>query len=213
MTQTLSNKGNDEEKFYDELDDKKAHDSCCTCQTIVILFIIILILGLAIVVYLYFQITRGNLSINPPAISATQANFDTKVKDIKLDNSGEFQIILTPDDLNSLLNNGISTSNFALNNISTSINSSNVLIYGTLIKPINSKVAIETTPRVSSFKIVLDVNKITAGSINLPNFLTQSISNSISDSFNQKMEILYKSYIIDKVSLEENKMIITGQKK
>ncbi len=202
----------DEEKFYQELDEKKAHGSCCTCQTLAILFTVIFFLGLGGVFYLYFQITHGGFTESFNAFLPT-TDFASKIKNIQPDTSGEFQIVLTSNDLSNLLNDGFSTQNFILKDIHTSINSSNILIYGTLVKPLSSKVVITAIPVVADGKINLEIKKISAGNLNLPSFIASNLSSSISNLLNQKTALLYKNHQVTKIQLGENQTTIIGRKK
>lgn len=215
MTQIASNDKNssiDEEgKFYQELDEKKSRNSCCTCQTLIILFVVILFFAAGGVYYLYRQITHNSLLNNNPKVATSTIDFSKKVDNIKTDNLNQFQIILTSDDLSNLLNSGYTTSNFILKDIRTSIASSGILIYGTLVKPLSSKITITTTVKVADGKIAIDAEKLTAGNINPPKIFINSVSSGLTGFLDQKMAILYKNYTIEKVELGENKMKVTGK--
>jgi uncharacterized protein YpmS len=211
MTQTLQGKEKTEEEvFYKDLDDKKSSGGCCTCQTIAILFSVILLLAILIIIFLYYQITHGGALFN-----GTDQNTDisTSIENIKADNSGEFQLSISSNELSALLNDGLTTGNFILKDIHTSINPTNVLIYGTLVKPISSKVVITAVPRAENGKIVMKVTKFSAGKINLPTFLSNYFTTTTSNLLNQKLNLIYVKYSISQVTLNNDQMTIFGHSK
>lgn len=217
MTPTATNEAkpeaSEEEKFYKELDKKRSFNSCCTCQTLIIFFTVILILSSIGTYYLYYQITHGGVTFNPPITSTKSVDFSKQVSNIKTDAKGDFKLVLTSNDLTNLLNSGYSTQNILLKDINTSIGSSNIVIYGTLLKPISSKVTISAVPKVADGKILLDVNKLTAGNINFPEIMSSKISSNLSGFADQKMTQLYKNYIVENITLSHNQMTISGKVK
>ena len=205
-----NHKQDEEEKFYNELDKKTAHKSCCTCQTFIIFFFIVLVIISGFIFYLYWQITRGGgLQTN---INVTTSNdFQAKIEKPSIDQNGQFQLVLTSDDLSSLLSEGFSTENFILKEIKVSINPSKMLIYGTLVKPLSSKVVIIAIPKVEGEKLRFIIENISAGNINLPASVNNSLNNSLSSLFDKKLADFYQKYTVDKVILEENQIYIFGE--
>lgn len=203
----------DQDEFYKDLDEKKAHSSCCSFPTLVIFFVIILVLAIAILFFLYYQITHGGSIFDNSKKATAGIEFSQKINDIKPTETGTFQIILSSDDLSNLLNSGLTAENFVLKDIRTSIGTENIQIYGTLIKPMSSKVVITVVPKVSNGKLALNVSKASFGKLNLTGFIAAKLSKTATNLLNQKMAVLYKNYEVESVSLEIDKMLIMGKLK
>ena len=129
-----SEQGTDE--FYHELDEKTAHNSCCTCQTLTILFISFLIILVGTIFYLYWQITRGGILYLPSIRNASVQDFNQKLQNPAV-SGNQVTLMLTADEFNAVLNNGLTISNFVIKDVNLSINPKEFLIYGNLIKPLN----------------------------------------------------------------------------
>jgi len=207
--------GNNEkdEDFYRELDKKNLHQSCCTCQTLAIFFVGLLLILSGTIFFLYWQISHGGgFSLNVSRIATTK-DFQNKLTNASPDASGTYQLILSSDELNTVLGDGFSVSNFILKDTVASINPTELLIYGTLIKPLNSKIVMSTQPKAENEKLVIVVSKMTAGSVNLPTFLNKQVATNINDLLDKKMASFYEKATVTTVSLEQNQMIIMGQAK
>jgi len=200
----------EKDKFYDELDEKASHKSCCTCQTLLIFFICLLFISTGVIFYLYWQIKKGDIFNSLPHINISK-DYQAKLDKPEVDTNGDFQLTLTSDDLTGLLSEGVSTENFVLKDINVSVNPSNVLVYGTLIKPISSKVVITAVPKVENGKIKFNVTNISAGDINLPAVFNNSISGSLSGLFDKKLATFYENYEVQKVVLENNQIFLVGK--
>lgn len=212
MTSTNQNQdeANEEDRFYSDLDEKKSHKSCCTCQTMIIAALVVLLLLAGVVLYVYYRINHGGFTAKQKNSTSTIQEVNTKLQNPTIDKNGKIQLILTSDELNTLLSEGLTTDNFLLKDIQVTINSQNILIYGTLIKPMSSKITVTAVPEVSNGKINLKINSVTAGSINLPAVITKSSSDSITELLNKKLQTFYDKYTAESVTLKENQIIIVG---
>lgn len=207
----ISTNKNPEEDFYDDLDKTRAHNSCCTFPTLIILFSIILIIAIGGILYLYFQIKSGGLfTSNKIAISFSDAQ--NKIKNLKTVNN-EAQLTLSNEELAAILDSGLSAENFVLRDLTTSISSENILFYGNLIQPMSSKVVINAVAEISNGKVNFRVSQVTAGNLHLFQFLNKDIESRLNENFTAKMNLFYASYDAVEVKLEQNKMIIKGKKK
>lgn len=209
----LSNKSDTDEKFYDDLDEKRSHGSCCTCQGMVLLFVGLLILSVVGVFYIYRQIT----AIKVPTINLAQnfsnKNFEQMITNLKPTNDGQIEIVLSENDLSSFLSNGLSFQNFALQDTQAAINSNEIIVYGSLIRPLSSKIVLGLTPKVENGKINFVVNSINAGNWKVPKFIAGQLSKGFSGSINNKFEPIYKIAIVNKIELQDRQMTITGKLK
>lgn len=203
----------EENKFYQELDEKKSHQSCCTCQSLaVLMFLILLIFGGA-VFYLYRQITKEKIfPANLPS-AGSLAGFNQKLKDLKPAADGQVSVSVSEEELTSLLAEGFSAENVILKDIRFSINEQNILIYGTLIKPISAKVVMTALPRIQDGRVKFDIINTSAGQLSLPAILNRKVSQIVADSLSAKLGLIYQKAEIREVKLNRGKMILTGQLK
>lgn len=196
------------DNFYAELDKKTINQSCCTCQTLIILFVIILFLVSGGVFYLYLQVTKGSgIFLNR---NTKTEKIDTKLESVKSQN-GRYSLIITDNEMRDSLNDGITLQNFVLKDVDTAINPLEILISGILVQPLNSKVVISVLPKAENGKLKFTVSKITTGSINLPKIFNQRVSETINSIFDKKMDKFYKNNIIEEVELKDNQMEIKGK--
>lgn len=201
---------NEEDRFYSDLDKKKSHKSCCTCQTMIIAALIVLLVLAGIVFYIYYRINHGNNAVNKNTNTTSIQDVNIKLQNVAPDKNGKIQLILTSDELNTLLGEGLSSDNYLLKDIQVTINPQNILIYGTLVKPMSSKITVTANPEVVAGKINLKINSVTAGSIGLPAVITKSSSDSITELLNNKLQTFYDEYTAESVVLKENQIIIAG---
>lgn len=196
------------DEFYGELDQKKSHQSCCTCQTLILLFIVLLILLSGVIFFFYYRITRGGILQRGSYGQASISDLTEKLENISKDNN--LNLIITSEELNTMLMGGLSVKDLAIKDINLSINTQEILIYGSLIKPLKSKVLISCIPVAENGKIVIRVTKMTAGSVTLPKIFYGRISSNLTALMDQKFEPVYRTFLINQVNLEPNQMVIKG---
>lgn len=203
---------NDADKFYEEMDKTKVHQSCCTCQTLGIFFAVLLILSIVGILSIYYQITREKVfSFKLPTISIN--NFNHKLADLKPDQSGQIQITLTNEDMSALMSGGLSWQSFLLQEIQVQIMPTEMLIYGHLIKPIKSKVVISAMPRAKSGKINFEVTGVTAGNFNFPKFVNHQVGLALTNLIDVKLAPIYQKFDVQEVTLGDGQLTIIGHAK
>lgn len=211
---TAMNSGNDKNKasddFYRELDNKRAHSSCCSFPTLAVFLSIVLLFAIGALFFLYYEVTSNKNIFDFKKPKAT-IGFENKIAE--LNKNENISLVLSSDDLSNLLNTGFTIQNFVLKDIRTTINPQNVLIYGNLTSPINSKVVITTTAQVKNNELYLEVIKISAGSLNFPKFVAVRWSDQVTELINKKMILLYATYNVKSVNLDIDKMTINGKRK
>lgn len=208
MTQITSSDKSEENNFYQELDKKRAHKSCCTCQTITILFTVLFLVVIGGVYYLYFLATHGGILNAPPKTANSWVDFNTKISTTSPDDAGFATVVLTTEEVNILLSQGLSTGQFVMKDVHTSINPDAMLVYGTLTKPLRSKVVLTIVPTVENGEVKMTVTQASAGKLNLPFFWLDNISKIMSGVLAEKMSALYKNFEVRTIVLEENQMSI-----
>ena len=202
-----------DEDFYKELDKKSLHQSCCTCQTLAIFFVGLLLILSGTIFFLYWQISHGGgLRFNVAQMS-TAKDFQKKLTDTKPSKSGEYRLVLSSDELNTVINEGLSVSDFILKDMTLSVNPNEILIYGNLIKPLNSKIVMTTVPKAENGKLVLEVTKIAAGNVNLPSLFNKRATESLNNLLDKKMTSFYEKATVSSVTLEQNQIILIGKTK
>ncbi len=206
------NNNRDADKFYEELDKSKVHQSCCTCQTLAILFLTILVILGGGLFYIYYQVTREKVfSFKLPSISLQ--SFNQKLGNLKSDELGNIQMTLTNEDVSALLSEGLSFQSFILKDIQVQIMPGEMIIYGRLVKPLKSKVVISTVPKPKDGQIEFEVKSITAGNLNFPKFVNVQIAKSLTGLVNAKLAPIYQKFSVQEINLEENKLILKGKAK
>lgn len=203
----------EENKFYQELDEKKSHQSCCTCQTLAILMFLVLLVAGGAVFYLYRQITKEKIFPANLPVAGSLAGFNQKLKELKPAADGQVSVSVSEEELTSLSAEGFSAENLILKDIKFSINEQNILIYGTLAKPVSAKVVATAVPRVQDGQVKFEIINTTAGQLNLPAILNRKVSQIVADSLSAKLSLIYQKVKIREVKLNRGKMILTGQLK
>lgn len=203
----------EDEKFYSELDQDRVHGSCCTCQTLALLFIfILLILGVGSF-YLYKQITSVKIA---PLNSNLRTSFNDLTNRLNALKSADFSqtsITLSEQDLNAIMSGGLSVQNFILKDIQTAIVPEGVTIYGSLVKPLASKIVIDSNPVIENEKIKFKITSIKAGKLKLPKFIATTIENNFNQSLDTKFGLVYTKMTIEEVILGERELTMTGRLK
>ncbi|AKM82395.1 TPA: hypothetical protein DD449_04875 [Candidatus Berkelbacteria bacterium] len=202
-----------EEDFYRDLDRKTSHKSCCTCQTLAIFFTCLLLIFSGLIIFIYWQITRGEVPNFNVKKSAEVLNLENKLMGTKPDIQNKYEIRLTSDEINSLLTGGLSFQDFLLKDTTVSINPNEVLIYGNLVKPFNARIILSVAPQVKNNKIAFKVIKTTAGNITLPAVVNKKIETNLNFLIDQKMAKFYQKASVTDEILLNNELLIKGVSK
>jgi hypothetical protein len=208
----IKSEGETDEKFYDDLDEKRSHSSCCTCQTLALLFIVLLIILIIGAFYVYRQITMVKIP-NNVSLNFSNKNLAGMLGDLKPDVSGDVKIVLSEEDLSTLLSNGLSFQNFVLSDAQTTINSDEIIVYASLIKPISSKIVIGLTPKVDNGQIIFTVNSVNAGTWKAPKFIVNQLGKGFADSVDSKFSLIDKKLNVKEISLQDRHLTIIGNLK
>lgn len=199
-----------DDKFYEDLDQEKSHQSCCSCQTMALFFLFILFLLIGGVFYFYYQFTSDKIVIPNLTNNFSASKISDQLIGLKPDELGQVQIKLGEKELTTLLAGGLSFQNFILKDVQANINPDEIIIYGSLIKPLNSKVVIGLVPHVENNKIKFEVKSIQSGKIQLPEFIIKKIGQNLNDSINTKFSLIYLKINVQEVFLEDHTMTIKG---
>ena len=202
-----------EDEFYEELDKKKIGQSCCTWQAMLLFFGGLLVAAAILTVYLFYQVKQLNFSfrkIYPSQISKTR--FGEKLQ-LNPKEATEFSIVLTSEELTAIAAGGINSLLMEVKEVQMEIFPEKILVSGRLIKPLKADLQIETVPEISEGKIKLKTQKITAGKLVLPGFLSKEIEKTLNGFIDGKFAPLYKNYQVEEIELEKDKMTISGRLK
>lgn len=200
-----------DDKFYEDLDQEKSHQSCCSCQTMVLFFLFILFLLIGGVFYLYYQFTSDKIVIPNLTNNFSASKISDQLIGLEPDELGQVEIKMGEKELTTLLSGGLSFQNFILKDVQTNINPDEIIIYGSLIKPLNSKVVIGLVPHVENNKIKFEIKSIQSGKIKLPKFIVKNIGQNLNDSINTKFSLIYLKINVQEVFLEDHTMTIKGE--
>lgn len=205
-----TNHQSQEDNFYADLDKKTAHRSCCNCQTLVIFFTALLIISIIIVFFLVREIKKINLS--PQKINTSfslQESFNKKITVT----DPEFTTEITSEELTSIMGDGLKLGQFDIKDVQITVDKDGLNIYGNTKMIVKTNFKVETTSKAENGKIKIAVNKISAGRLSLPGILKSQIEENLNQYFDNKFSNLYQNYQIEKIELEQNKMIISGKLK
>lgn len=200
----------EKENFYEELD-RKTKRSFCTCQTLGIGFFI---LALAIVGSLVFAYKKIKTAVAPLRHVATTGQEQTELQQ-KLDVLGKTPgaattVTITEEELTSLLVESISKNpSIPLRNVQAEIHPEGIVLSGVATQFLNSTVQITLTPTVVDEQIKLQLVKIQAGTLNVPNNLTETIAQGIEAAMSTQLAQL-NGIAVKSVILHEGTMNITG---
>lgn len=204
---------NDEESFFGEMDKSKIHQSCCTCQSMAILFGLILIILAGGLFYIYWQITREKVFAFKLPTNISLQSFNARLNNLSNISSNNLELTLSNEDMTALLSEGLSFQTFLLKEIQVQILPSQILIYGRLVKPLQSKVVISAIPKTQNGKVIFEVTGVTAGNFNFPKFFNSQISKSLNSLIDAKLAPIYAKFNIEEIRLNENSLTIYGQAK
>jgi len=208
----------DEDKFYREMDVKKIHQSCCTCQTLTILFILLFFFLAGTFSYVLWQVKSkpiGDFSLKslPSSMATVLKGFQGKLDELKSEKSKEVQITITEQEFTAMVAEGFSFDQFVLRDSLVKIDEANVTLYSNLVKPLNSRIIIKTIPTVKEGKLSFEITSIKTGMLELPKFLVIKISNNLSGLISGKINSVYNRMEIEKIDLKNGRMILTGKGK
>ena len=203
-----------EHAFYDDLDRKTVKKSCCSWQTFILFFVILAILSSGFTVYSFYKIKQSDPSITfsieklyPENVS--KESFSNKLK-INATNP-TFSIVLTSQELTSVLSTGVKAVTFEIKDVQVEISPSGMNIFGKLTKPLNADIKIETAPSPQDGRVFFKVTKITAGKLVLPGLLNSEIEKALNNVMDENFQPLYDNYRVENVELRQDVMIISGK--
>lgn len=200
----------EDKNFYQELDKETLKKSCCNCQTMAIFFIVLAIIVGFVTYYLVRQIRTINVTvrkINPSSLSKNNL-----LQKLNIDkNSPTFTITITSEELTSLVSGGISATGFSISDVQVLINPENIEIFGKLTKPFSADIKITALAEVQDGKLRFKVTNTSAGKLTLPGLINSQIESAFNNLIDQNFANLYQNYQIEQVSLESDRMNISGK--
>jgi len=202
---------NQENDFYKELDKDRAHQSCCTCQTLTILLIAIFVVLAAISLYFYWQISKSGIMGKIPI------NFNSNINNIKdntvINSNGEVTLKINDYELNQLLSSGINFQSVIIREPRAEITTEELIIYGKMIKPLNTNITAFLEPKIKEGRLAFTLKKIQGNNYNLPTFVASSLEPNINKLLDQKMADVYKKYSFTNIILVKGQLSLVGHEK
>jgi len=199
------------EHFYNDLDEKKSHSSCCTCQTMAGFFIVIFIVLIFSVFYLYKMITsKKDFSIKR-SVNYSSKNLESSLASPKILTDGRVETILTEDDLSTLVSGGLNFQSFVLREVQIGISPDEIIVYATLVKPLSSKIVVGVEPIVDNGKIVLKTKSINAGQLKISKIVLDQIDKGFDSSINARLDIINQKMSVEEIKLENHQLIVSGR--
>lgn len=200
----------EKENFYDELD-KKSKRSFCTCQTLAIGFIILAFVVVFTVVFLVKKITTAVLPERTVEVTTDdRVKLQEKVDELSKTVGASTSLTVTERELSSLLIDAISKDpNIPIRAVQATINPREIVLTGTATQYLNTTLAISLLPEVIDGRIKLELVKIQAGNLRLPDKLTELLSNKLEGIVDTQLSQL-KNISIKSIQLNNGTMVISG---
>lgn len=201
--------------FYKEMDEKSGRKSFCTCQTLVIFFIVLFLLGAGL-------IWRAYKKVSAPAkpkeiVTPTMVSEDTLKKKLEqitqTPTQSQVTIELTNQELTSLLNEFLSAQpNLNIKGAQAQIQPTGVVFAGRLTSPIETDVQVVTQPFVEEGKVRFRIEKVSAGTLGLPEFATKQLSDVLSQAL-KNIDQKLVGVTVQNVELRQGVLVVRGTKK
>lgn len=196
--------------IFEELDEKTAPHSACTCGTMFALLVILLVVS---VIGSLYTITLIMTRVNGPKISLTDvsgkdvlAKLQSFVKKPPKDTG--FELVVTEKELTVLLQEAAAENDaLPIKGLQAAITPEAIIIAGTVTKPLTSDISIWLVPKMVDHKLEFDIVKLSAGKITLPQVII--------DLFEQRIAALIRSNLkdlqdipVNEVKLQSGSMVI-----
>lgn len=197
------------EDFYRELD--KGKRSYCTCQTMIfglIILIIILVIGGVVVA------KKISTAIAPSrqvvATIGDQTSLQQKFADLRKAPGAATSLVITEAELTSLMIDAVQKDpSIPLRDVQVQINPDAIILNGTPTSFLKTSLAISLVPEMSGGTVKLQLVKIQAGSLAVPQPLTEKISESLADVLAKQLGEI-EGINLKSIQLESGRMTVTG---
>ncbi len=199
----------EKENFYHDLDKHKKR-SFCTCQT---LFFGLVILAIIVAGLVVWGVTKVKTAVLPnrQVISSDQDRqaLLQKFSELDLSPGAATTLTITERELTGLLIQGLSqNSKIPFRNVQAAIQPEGIIVSGIATKWLANSLSITIVPRVIGTKLQLDIDKIQAGSLAVPDALTAALTTELNKLVTNEMNL--DSVAIKSVKLIQGSMILTG---
>lgn len=201
-----------EDEFYKDLDEKSAKKSFCSWPLMVAFFVVVLILALVLVFY-FFKTFRNRANLTNLK-SGSQAVYALVLEKFKIDPASQptFEIALNSQEIESLLTEA-SVAGVKVKNIQVAIDPLGMTISGAMAEKLKSSVKISALPQAKNGKITMEVNKITVGTLTVPQILYPVTESSLNSLLDKNFENFYQNYEVEKIELSNDQMTVFGRLK
>lgn len=200
----------EKENFYHELD-TKSRTSFCSCQSLIILFIALVI---SLVIIISFGINKLKEVVAPErsviSSSQDQRELQANVKQLSTISGQQARLIITERQLTSVLVDKITAeANFPVRSVQAQINPSGIVISGSATQYLKTNFEITFLPQVETGRIRIEITKVRAGQLTIPDQLNGLIGRSMSNLLDQQLNQL-ASFEIKSLTLDTGQLIIAG---
>lgn len=201
-----------EDEFYKDLDEKSAKKSFCSWPLMVAFFVIVLVLALLVV--FYFFKTFKNKGSMANLKSGSQAVYALVLEKFKIDPVSQptFEIALSSQEIESLLTEA-SVAGVKVKNIQVAIDPLGMTISGAMAEKLKSSVKINALPQAKNGKIIMEVTKITVGTLTVPQILYPVTEGSLNSLLDKNFANFYQNYEVEKIELSNDQMTVFGRLK
>lgn len=172
----------------------------------VIFFTILLAIVIFLTIYLFYQIKQ--IDFSPAKIKPSSIAKESFLAKINPDDLQSQTFIITSAELSAVMESGVKSGLWEIKEMQIAIGENEVNIYGRLVKPLKTQVKITCQPKVEEGEIKFELEKFQAGKLVLPKFLLSKVEAGLNQSIKENFAPFYQNYQVEKIELEQDKMII-----
>ncbi len=199
----------EKEDFYHDLDHRRR--SFCSCQT---LAIGLLVLAIVLTVTLAWATQKALTAVIPThqVVTTSQdlTNLNQKVAELRQAAGASTRLTLTESELSRLLIEFVSHKpNLPFRDLQAQINPDGLILSGTATQILKSNITATLMPKVVDGQVKLELVKIQAGTLPIPQKLAELVATSLENLFTEQLASL-SGITVKSIQLEAGKMIISG---
>lgn len=196
--------------IFDELDEKMASRSACTCGTMLAFLVILLIFSIISSLYtIKLVMTRVNgTAINLTNITSKDVLSKLQIFVKKPTEETGVELVITEQELTVLLQQAAAQNEeVSVKGLQAAIAPEAIILSGTLTKPLTSDITVWLVPKVVNQKLEFDVIKVTAGKVTLPKILIDFLGQKIVELITTNLKDL-QNLPVSEVKLNSGSMVV-----
>lgn len=183
-----------QDPIFDELDRQSKPRFACSCGTMLVFLVALAIVGVAGSLYIVslvkakvIHLPTAASMVSPSAVSAKLNRFAESMQQPNILSPG---LVISEQELTSILSVAAAKDDrFPVRGTSAKINPRNIVITGTLAKPIKSDIALAIAPKVIDSRLEFEVTKVAAGKLTLPSIALRRVAPYVADFLTKTLNL------------------------